>query len=83
MTDPCPCPEADADLATVLQQFTNLIMNERVRAYNEGLDAGRQTAEAKLLAELKRLHEQCGHQRTADLIAEIEAPRSPAQTSSE
>jgi hypothetical protein len=42
MTPPPPShgdiAEADADLATVLAQFTNLIMNERVRAYNEGLD---------------------------------------------
>lgn len=34
--------EHDTDLADVLQQFTNLIMNERVRAHNEGLDAERE-----------------------------------------
>lgn len=30
--------EADADLATILADFTNYIMNERVRAFNEGVD---------------------------------------------
>lgn len=34
--------EHDTDLAEVLAQFTNLIMNERVRAYNEGVDAERE-----------------------------------------
>lgn len=33
--------EPDTDLAEVLLQFTNLIMNERVRSYNEGVDAER------------------------------------------
>lgn len=32
----------------------------------------------RLLSELKRLHEICGQQSTADLIAEIEASGSPA-----
>jgi len=36
--------EADADLASALHQFTNLIMNERVRSYNEGFDAGSKAA---------------------------------------
>lgn len=30
----------DSDLADILHSFTNHIMNERVRSYNEGLDAG-------------------------------------------
>ncbi len=34
----------DTDLAEVLAQFTNLIMNERVRSYNEGIDAERAAA---------------------------------------
>lgn len=38
--------EADADLATVLGGFTNYIMNERIRAYNEGLDAERERCAA-------------------------------------
>jgi hypothetical protein len=33
----------NCDLADVLAQFTNLIMNERVRSFNEGFDAGRQS----------------------------------------
>ncbi len=37
--------EAEEDLADVLARFTNLIQNERVRAYNEGLDAGRKQAD--------------------------------------
>lgn len=32
----------NVDLADVLAQFTNLIMNERVRAFNEGVDAERE-----------------------------------------
>lgn len=36
-----PDKEADSDLAEVLAGFTTLIMNERVRAYNEGFDDGR------------------------------------------
>lgn len=28
------------DLVEVLQGFTNFVQNERVRSYNEGLDAG-------------------------------------------
>lgn len=42
--------EHDTDLADVLQQFTNLIMNERVRAYNEGLDAERERCASIALA---------------------------------
>jgi hypothetical protein len=34
--------EADKDLAEVLAQLTNLIMNERVRSFNEGVDAERE-----------------------------------------
>lgn len=30
--------EANVDLAEVLAQFTNLILNERVKSYNEGVD---------------------------------------------
>lgn len=31
----------DSDLADALHGFTNYVMNERVRAYNEGVDAER------------------------------------------
>jgi hypothetical protein len=31
---------SDADLTIILAQFTGYILNERVRAYNEGFDAG-------------------------------------------
>lgn len=33
---------ADSDLNDVLLQFTNYVANERVRAYNEGVDAERE-----------------------------------------
>jgi hypothetical protein len=50
------------DLADALMQFTNYVMNERVRCYNEGLDDGKAEV-AKLRAALSRygLHEKgCG-----------------------
>jgi hypothetical protein len=34
--------EHDTDLAEVLAEFTNYIMNERVRSYNEGIDVERE-----------------------------------------
>lgn len=33
--------EAGTDLAEVLHSLTNLVINERIRCYNEGFDAGR------------------------------------------
>lgn len=33
--------EASNDLATLMHNLTTLIMNERVRAYNDGIDAER------------------------------------------
>ena len=41
-------PEAEQDLVAVLAGFTNFIQNERVRAYNAGVDAERERC-AKLV----------------------------------
>jgi hypothetical protein len=43
----------DNDLADALAQFTNYVMNERVRCYNEGVDAGRAT-EFDYLSKVRR-----------------------------
>jgi hypothetical protein len=40
----------DSDLADVLHAFTNYVMNERVRSYNEGVDAERERC-AKICGE--------------------------------
>lgn len=76
--------EADADLAEVLAAFTQIIMNERVRSYNEGLDAGR--AEAHKLAEAPDDNDNTmrddpmfnrGVQHVVNLLAKTLAPLGP------
>ena len=57
--------EADRDLATILGQFTNYIQNERVRAYNDGVDAERERC-AKIAKEVLNRN---GYEETADLVA--------------
>lgn len=40
MSDPVPAdPEAERDFVALIGSLTNFVQNERVRAYNEGVDA--------------------------------------------
>lgn len=51
-------PEASADLLTILGSFTNYVQNERVRAYNEGIDTER--------ARCAKIAEDCANLKHSD-----------------